>query len=74
MTDDRGTGRVTVYRNALTSSGVPENLAQAAAEILHKETTSWEAGTSYERTPEEQHVVHSAHTWMLASGGTHETK
>lgn len=72
--DDRGTGRFTAYKEALTSHGVPVNLAGEAAEVLERETNSWESGTPYQRSEEEQHIVRSAHSWMLAGGGNHETK
>lgn len=58
--------RLTAYTEALTSNGVPVNLANQTAEILERETNTWEAGTPYQRTQEEQHIVSSACEWMEA--------
>lgn len=71
---DRGTGRVDSYTTVLVSEGVPQNLAEQVAEILDKEITGWEANKTFQRTDEEQHIINSAHAWMFANGGNHETK
>ena len=51
------------FQHQLESVGVPTNLASQAAEILAKDdATKPDLG----RTPEELHIVQSAHTWMIA--------
>lgn len=51
------------YQKALESVGVPPKLAEQAAEIVAKDDpTKPDLG----RTPEEMHLVRSAHLWMTA--------
>ncbi len=53
------------YQTALEGAGVPANLASQCAEVLVKDDpTQSDLG----RSPEEQHLIKSSMTWMLAKG------
>lgn len=49
----------------LEDAGVPTNLASQCAEILARDDSTQE---DLGRNPEEQHLIQSAHQWMLAKG------
>lgn len=60
------------YKKTLLSHGVPVTLAEQSAKILDQEITSYEQGTPYKRTEEEQGIINSAHTWMFAGSAQFE--
>lgn len=51
------------YQRQLESVGVPVSLATQAAAIIAKDDP---AKDDLGRTPEELHIVRSAHAWMVA--------